>query len=150
MTQPTPPVTAEQYLEAERQVIAGVFARLLPRYRATYGEELAAGYAMAVTNILFSLPPQPKDQAFQEAHRQAVDTEVQALATDREIREAVTETVTMRIVFGSRVRGCNAEALYQPVEELKRLGLFLPGATPPSPRSFLQRAAAFLRSAPRG
>lgn len=150
MAQATPPVTAEQYLEAERQVIAGVFARLLPRYRTAYGEELAAGYAMAVTNILFSLPPQAKDQVFLEAHRQAVDTEVQALAADREIREAVTETVTMRIVFGSRVRGCNAEDLYQPAEELKRLGLFLPGATPPSPRAFLQRAEAFLRSAPWG
>lgn len=144
------PVTAEEFLQAERQAITGVFARLLPRYRTKFGEELAAGYAMAVTNILFSLPPQEKDRAFLEANRAAVDGEVQALKDDHEIREMVTEAVTMHIVFGARQRGCDAETLYQPIEVLKTLGIFLPGETAPTPKRFLQRAEDFLRTAPRG
>jgi hypothetical protein len=144
------PVTVEQFLQAERMVIAGVVARLLQRYRAKYGEEHAAGYAMAVANVLFSLPPaHEKDQSFLEANRKTVYAEVQALKNDRVIREAVTETIAMRIVFGSRVKGCNAEDLNHPIDTLKQLGIFLPGKMAPSPKSFLQRAQAFFQASPR-
>jgi hypothetical protein len=143
------PVTAEQFLLAERHVIAGVFARLLPRYHATHGEGHAARYAMAVTNILFSLPAQDLDKNFLESHRQAVDEEIQALVADHEIREIVTEAVTMRIVFASRQRGCSQKDLALPIETLKNLGLFLQGSVMPTPRSFITKAEAFFKAAPR-
>lgn len=149
MTTVNQPVTAEQFMQAERHAITGVFARLLPRYHATHGEGHAARYAMAVTNILFSLPPQEMDRRFLESHREAVDKEITALKDDHEIREIVSETITMRIVFASRQRGCSQKDLMAPVESLKDLGLFLQGGAIPTPRSFLVKAEAFFKASPR-
>lgn len=149
MTTANQPVTAEQFLQAERQVIAGVFARLLPRYHASHGEGHAARYAMAVTNILFSLPAQDMDQRFLDSNRAAVDDEIKALIEDHEIREIITESLTMRIVFASRQRGCKDKDLSQPLDRLKKLGLFLQGNIIPTPRSFLLKAQAFFKASPR-
>jgi len=149
MTTENKPVTAEQFLQAERHAITGVFARLLPRYHATHGEGHAARYAMAVTNILFSLPAQEMDRRFLESHREAVDKEIAALKDDFEIREIVSETITIRIVFASRQRGCSQKDLMAPVEKLKDLGLYLQGNTIPTPRSFLIKAEAFFKASPR-
>jgi len=149
MTTINQPVTADQFMQAERHAITGVFARLLSRYHATHGEGHAARYAMAVTNILFSLPAQEMDRRFLEHHRETVDKEVKALKDDREIREIVTETVTMRIVFASRERGCSQKDLMKPIESLKNLGLYLQGDSIPTPRSFVVKAEAFFKASPR-
>lgn len=149
MTTGNQPVTADQFMQAERHAITGVFARLLPRYHAKHGEGHAARYAMAVTNILFSLPAQEMDKRFVNSHREAVDNEIQALKDDHEIREIVTETITMRIVFASRQRGCSQKDLMEPIETLKNLGLYLQGNSIPTPRSFLVKAEAFFKASPR-
>ena len=149
MTTVNQPVTVEQFMQAERHAITGVFARLLPRYHATHGEGHAARYAMAVTNILFSLPAQDLDKRFLASHREAVDKEIKALMDDREIREIVSETIAMRIVFASRQRGCSQKDLMEPIETLKNLGIYLEGNSIPTPRSFLDKAEAFFKASPR-
>lgn len=149
MTTAHQPITAEQFLQAERHVITGVFARLLSRYHAKHGEGQATRFAMAVTNILFSLPAQEADQRFLESHREVVDNEIKALKDDRALREIITEAITMRIVFASRQRGCSQKDLDGALDTLKALDIFLPGKTVPTPRTFLDKAEAFFKASPR-
>jgi len=140
-------VTTTELLQAEKQVMAGVYGRLMFRYRERYPQEIATGLARAVTWVLFHLEPEDGTALeFASAHKDSVDAEIVNLRSDEEIRRIVTDTHVLKAVFLHRQRGCKDNSFMEPIEHLKQLGIFLDGQHPPTPKSFVQTAREFFDS----
>ena len=140
-------VTTTELLQAEKQVVAGVYGRLMARYRQRYPQEIAAGLARTLTWVLFLL--EPEDEAarkFACEHKDSVDAEIVNLRSDQEIRRIVTDTHVLKAVFLHRQRGCKDNSFMEPIEHLKQLGIFLEGEHPPTPKSFVRTAWEFFGS----
>lgn len=141
--------TPAMLLQAEKQVLAGIYGRLLDRYRNRFGSETAAGLARAVTDSLFGHTVQDEPALdFLSAHRNLVEDEIMNLKNDDEIRSVVTDTFVLKAVFLHRQRGCKDTSYVDPVERIKRFGLYLEGQQPPTPMSFIKTAREFYQSTP--
>jgi hypothetical protein len=135
--------TAEHFIEAEKLIIAGIIARLGRRYKTEFKDD-SARFAAAVAGIIFNIPEQEDNaRVFYLKNREALDSLVKAVSSDREICGMLTQTYIMRIVHASRLSGCKTEDLYGDIERLKDLGLYLEDGPPPTPSSFIQKAEAF-------
>lgn len=143
------PVTAEEFLEAERKAVAGVVARLLTGFREKY-DDLAGSYAMAVANVLFSLPPaNENDEKFLLENQATVLEEIKNLKEAKDIREIVTQTIAVRFVFSARENGCDKKDPMCAFKAIQDMGIFIQNSPAPSPKSYLLSAEKFLQSAPR-
>lgn len=136
-------------LQAEKQVLTGVFVRLLKRYARRFPADEAKALAGAVTGRIFCIDPgDDAAKAFMDARRDLVDEEVSRIAKDDEIRRIATDTIVLKAVFMHRQRGCRDDAYMGPVEHLKRIGIFLEGETAPSPAAYIEKAREFYDSSP--
>ena len=136
-------------LQAEKQVMAGVYGRLHNRYRRRFPRETVSALARAVTWALFHI--EPEDEAalkFNSVYQDIIDAEIDNLNSDEEIRRVVTATVVLKAVYLRRQRGCGDEAYMAPIEHLKRSGIFLEGEKPPTPKGYIEMAERFYASTP--
>ncbi len=142
--------TSSDLLQAEKQILAGVYGRLNNRYRRRFPAETVASLARAVTWVLFNM--EPDDEAalqFTSVYQDIIDAEVKKLREDDEIRRVVTDTVVLKAVFLRRQRGCSQDESYMDtIEHLKRTGIFLEGEKPPTPRGYIEMAKEFYTSTP--
>jgi hypothetical protein len=136
-------------LQAEKQVMAGVYGRLHNRYRRRFPVENVSALARAVTWALFAI--EPEDQAaqqFNSVYQDIIDHEIADLRTDDEIRRVVTDTMVLKAVYLHRQRGCRDTSYMEPIEHLKRSGIFLEGGKPPTPGGYVEMAREFYASTP--
>jgi len=141
--------TSSDLLQAEKQILAGVYGRLNNRYRRRFPAETVAPLARAVTWVLFNM--EPDDEAamqFASVYQDIIDIEMKKLRDDEEIRRVVTDTVVLKAVFQHRYRGCNDGSHMGTIEYLKRTGIFLEGEQPPTPRGYVEMAKEFYSSTP--
>jgi hypothetical protein len=137
-------VTTSGLMQAEKQVVAGVYGRLMGRYRQRYSQETASGLARAVTWALFHLEPEDETAIqFTSSHQDLIDAEIINLRADVEIRRIVTDTLVLKAVFIHRQLGCKDNSYMEPIEHLKQLGIFLEGEYPPTPKRFIETARDF-------
>ncbi len=143
VSKPISRYSAEHFMEAEKLIIAGIIARLDKRYKMEFRED-SARLASTVAGKIFNIPEQDDDsRAFSNNNMDVLDSLVEAVSGDREICGILTQTYIMRIVYASRLSGCKTEDLYEDIERLKNLGLYLEDGPPPSPSTFIQKAEAF-------
>jgi hypothetical protein len=133
-------------MKAEKQMIAGVYGRLLDRFHKRFENREAAGIARAVTDALFNLVDEDPSVIEFLDH---VEKEIGQLKEDQEIRRAVTDTQVLKAVFLHRQRGCKDNNSYiDPLERLKGMGIYLEGSCPPTPMSFINTAREFFLATP--
>ena len=135
--------TSSELLKAEKQVIAGVYGRLLGRYREWCGND-AEALAQAVTDSLFGHMVQDKPAC----PKDLVDAEILKIREDEEIRRIVTDTFVLKAVFLHRERSCKDGSSVDPIERLKQIGIYLEGKKPPTPMSFIEKAREFFSATP--
>ena len=141
--------TSSDLLQAERQVMAGVYGRLNNRYRRRFPAEIVSGLARAVTWALFYIDPEDESALqFASVYQDIIDAEILNLREDEEIRRVVTETVVLKAVFLHRQRGCRDETYIKSVEHLKQIGIFFEGEKAPTPKGYIEMAKAFYMSTP--
>ncbi|HPI92978.1 MAG TPA: hypothetical protein PK350_07580 [Deltaproteobacteria bacterium] len=136
-------------MKAEKQVLTGVYVRLLVRYTGRFSPDEAKALAAAVTSRIFRL--EPADAATAEyirVHEDVIDEEVRRLVSDLEIRKIVSDTAVLRVVYMQRQRGCKDDTLTGPVDYLKEIGVFLEGERAPTPSGFIQAAKTFYEATP--
>ncbi|HNY65290.1 MAG TPA: hypothetical protein PKM41_07600 [Deltaproteobacteria bacterium] len=140
---------SEDLLRAEKQVLAGMYGRLLARYIMRFGEHYASRLAVAVTKVVLSQTDSEEEaRTFLEQNRDQVMTEVAALKDDRDLRRIVTDTLVLKAVFGHRTRGCSKDESMQSIQRLKDLGIYLEGTEPPTPAAFVRMASRFFSETP--
>jgi hypothetical protein len=140
--------TSSELLQAEKHVIAGVYGRLLGRYRERFGND-APALAQAVTDLLFGHTVQDKPAIeLLSSRKDLVDAEILKLRDDDEIRRIVTDTFVLKAVFLHRERSCKDDSYVDPIERLKQLGIYLEGKKPPTPMSFVKTARDFFSTTP--
>ncbi len=136
-------------LRAEKQVFAGVYGRLFARYVSRYAEVYASLLALAVTRELFSTSDSDeKLQVFIRQNREQIDSEIEQLKDDTVIRRMVTDAVVIKVVFQHKQGGCGKNDVFETIERLKELGIYLEGSRPPTPNSFIQKASRFFTETP--
>jgi hypothetical protein len=136
-------------MKAEKQMIAGVYGRLLDRFGKRMESREAAGSARAVTNALFHIADgEPSAADLPKGREDLVDREIERLKEDRDIRRAVTDTLVLKAVFLHRQRGCRDNAYIDPIEDLKTMGIYLEGACAPTPMNFIHAAREFFLATP--
>jgi hypothetical protein len=139
----------DDLLKAEKQVLTGIYVRLLKRYSTRMGPGDARALAGAVTGSLLCLEPADEGvRRLMDEHRDLVEKEVTMLASDEEIRRMATDTVVLKTVYMNRQRSCKDESAQEPVEHLKRMGVFLPGEKAPTAAGFIDAAKAFYSATP--
>jgi hypothetical protein len=140
--------TQTELMKAEKQMIAGVYGRLLDRFSKS-GNREAEGLARAVTEVLFDLAEDDSSvRKFLDGPGKPVDKEIAGLKDDQAIRRAVTDTLVLRAVFLHRQRGCRDNTYIDPIERLKTMGIYLEGSCPPTPVSFINAAREFFLATP--
>jgi hypothetical protein len=140
---------ADDLLRAEKQVLAGIYGRLLARYIVRFGEHYASSLALAVTKLLFSQTEDDQDALiFTEQNQEGIMQEVAALGEDTSIRRTVTDTLVLKAVFGHRMKGCSRDESMKAIERIKELGIYLEGKEPPTPASFIRTAGRFFAETP--
>lgn len=136
-------------MKAEKQMITGVYGRLLDRFGRRMESREAEGFARAVTRALFNISEEEPSAGEREKDRDdLVDREIELLKDDRDIRRAVTDTLVLKAVFLHRQRGCRDNAYADPIERLKNMGIYLEGASAPTPMSFINAARDFFLATP--
>jgi hypothetical protein len=149
MSRSKPIPGAVDLLRAEKQVLAGIYGRLLARYIVRFGEHYASSLALAVTKLLLSQKEENKDALiFTEQNREGIMQEIGTLREDRDLRRIVTDTMVLKAVFGHRLQGCKKDESMQAIEKLKALGIYLEGKEPPTPSSFVRLASRFFAETP--
>jgi hypothetical protein len=141
--------TSSDLLQAEKQIMAGVYGRLNNRYRKRFPADTVSALARAVTWVLFNI--EPEDEAalqFKSVYQDIIDTEVKNLREDEEIRRIVTDTVVLKAVFLHRQLGCKDDSSMKTIEHLKLSGIFLEGENPPTPRGYIEMAREFYTATP--
>lgn len=135
--------------KAEKQVLTGIYVRLLKRYSTRMGAEDARALAGAVTGSLLCL--EPADGAVRrlmDERSDLVENEVTLLAADEEIRRMATDTMVLKTVYVNRQRSCKEESALEPVERLKRMGIYLQGEKAPTAAGFVEAARVFYSATP--
>jgi len=140
---------ATDLLRAEKQVLAGIYGRLLARYIIRFGEHYASSLALAVTKLLLSHAEENKDaQIFTEHNQQQIMVEITTLRDDRDLRRIVTDTMVLKAVYQHRLKGCSKDESLRAVDKLKELGIYLEGSEPPTPATFVRLASRFFAETP--
>jgi hypothetical protein len=76
----------EDLTRAERQVVAGIYSRLLARYITEFPERFASFLAMAVTKTLLSHTAEDeREKRFQEENSDQIREQINALRDDIDI-----------------------------------------------------------------
>lgn len=136
-------------MKAEKQIVAGVYGRLLERFNKQFDNREAAGLARAVTDALLNLADEDSSVLeFLNGPENLVEKEIVRLKNDQEIRRVITDTLVLKAVFLHRQRGCRDSTYVDPIERLKTMGLYLEGACPPTPMSFINAAREFFLATP--
>jgi hypothetical protein len=149
MSGSTPIPGATDLLRAEKQVLAGIYGRLLARYIVRFGEHYASSLALAVTKLLLSHEEENKDaKIFTEHNQQQIMVEITTLQGDTDLRRIVTDTIVIKAVFQHRLKSCSKYDSLSAVEKLKELGIYLEGSEPPTPASFVRLASRFFAETP--
>lgn len=139
----------QDLLRAERQVLTGVYVRLLRRYVRRFPAEEARALSAAMTKRILGVEPDDTTMdGFVRFHDEDIDREIDLLRDDHDIRRIVTDMVVIKVVFAKRHRGCSDEDAAAPVDHLKETGLFLEGDRAPTPAGFLEAARAFYDTTP--
>jgi len=112
---------------------AGLAVKFMRTYKQQYERNTAANLAAAVANELFSDPPSTDEAAeFLTENRQWIEQEIQALATEAEICEDLTQAVRVKaMVAFAQPKGDKAHVLAA-LERLKEFGVLVPGEEQPS------------------
>jgi hypothetical protein len=140
---------ADDLLRAEKQVLAGIYGRLLARYIVRFGEHYASGLALAVTKLILSLAEEDQNALiFTEQNQEQIMEEVSALRSDTELRRIATDTMVLKSVYQHRVRGCKKDESIRAIDKLKELGIYLEGKEPTTPATFVRRASRFFAETP--
>jgi hypothetical protein len=140
---------ATDLLRAEKQVLAGIYGRLMARYIIRFGEHYASSLALAVTKLLLSHAEESKDaHIFTEHNEQQIMAEIAALREDTDLRRIVTDTLVLKSVYQHRTKGCSKDESLRALEKLKELGIYLEGSEPPTPASFVRLASKFFAETP--
>jgi len=138
-----------ELMKAEKQMIAGTYGRLLDRFSKRFESREAAGFARAVTDVLFNLADEePTAVDFLKGREDLVEKEIALLKDDHDIRRAVTDTLVLKAVFLHRQRGCRDNAYIDPIERIKTMGIYLEGASAPTPMGFINAAREFFLATP--
>jgi hypothetical protein len=141
--------TSSDLLQAEKQIMAGVYGRLNNRYRQRFPAETVSALARAVTWTLFHIEPDEEAALqFASVYKDIIDAEIIHLREDEEIRRVVTETVVLKAVFLHRQLGCKNTSYLETVEHLKKLGILLEGEKAPTPLGYVKMAKEFYASTP--
>jgi hypothetical protein len=136
-------------MKAEKQIIAGVYGRLIESINKRFENSKSAGLARAVTDALFNLADEDSSVLeFMNGPENLVEKEIARLKDDQEIRRVVTDTLVLKSVFLHRQRGCRDNTYVDPIERLKTMGLYLEGSCPPTPMSFINAAREFFLATP--
>lgn len=139
----------QDLLKAEKQVLTGVYVRLLRRFIDRFSPEEAKALAAAVTNRIFRLEPGDASVAeYVRVHEAVIDEELRRLGGDLEIRRVVSDTAVLKVVYMKRQRGCADDSPAGPVDYLKEIGMFLEGERAPTPSGFIASAKAFYEATP--
>lgn len=140
---------ADDLLRAEKQILAGIYGRLLARYIVRFSDHYASSLALAVTKLLLSHREEDKNAlVFTEHNRQGILEEVAALRDDRDLRRIVTDTLVLKAVYQHRLSGCKKDESVRAIEKLKELGIYLEGKEPPTPAAFVRLASRFFSGTP--
>ncbi|HOS96068.1 MAG TPA: hypothetical protein PLR71_00910 [Deltaproteobacteria bacterium] len=135
--------------KAEKQVLTGIYVRLLKRYSTRMGTEDARALAGAVSGILLCLEPADESvRRLMDERSDLVEKELALLAADEEIRRMATDTVVLKTVYMNRQRSCKDGSALEPVERLKRVGIYLQGEKAPTAAGFVESARAFYTATP--
>lgn len=141
--------STEDLVRAEKQVFTGIYWRLFARYASRYAEGYASCLSLAVTRLLLSYPDGDEQaKIFHEQNQNQIKQEILALKNDLEIRQVVTDTLVIKAVFEHRKGGCRKDGATAPVDNLKELGIYKEGTTPPTPSSFVRMASEFFAGTP--
>lgn len=128
------------------QVKHGVYLRLERRFRDVYGEVDAGMIAAAITNELFS-EKALTDTAVEYAknNRAQIKKEIEALKSDDEIKRAVSDTlnVKMTVLYNTLSSGSQVKDIGQPINNLRKMGLFAPGESKLGSKEFQYMAEKF-------
>jgi hypothetical protein len=139
----------QDLLKAEKQVLTGVYVRLLKRYRQRFSEEKAKALAGAVTGLIFRLEPAEASMVeFIREHEDIINEEINLLESDYELRRVVSDTVVLKVVYMKRQRGCSEHAAFGPVDYLKEIGIFLEGDKAPTSSGVIRAAKDFYDATP--
>jgi len=139
----------DKNIRAEKQVFAGVYGRLFARYISRYEEGYSSILALSVTRELLSYSKaDEKLQIFTQQNRDQIDKEIILLKEDTTIRRMITDAVVIKLVFQHKQGGCGKDDIFETIEKLKELGLYLEGSRPPTPNSFVQKASRFFTETP--
>jgi hypothetical protein len=142
-------VTAENFIEAEKMIMAGIIARISRKIKDEYKKQSGA-IAAAVVRKIFDIPPQSDDEAgFFRQYETEINSIIGKLSEEREVCDILTQAFIMRIVYASKLSGCKTEQLYSSINILKELGLYYESGTPPTPGTFFSRAQAFFLASPK-
>ena len=116
---------------------AGLAVKLMRAYKQEYDNDTAAKLAAAVANELFSDPPSTDEAAeFLAENTQWVEQEIQALATEAETCEDLTQAIRVKSLVAF-VRGRrDRQHLREPFEKLTAFGVLVPRGEQPSAERF--------------
>ncbi|GAI56791.1 unnamed protein product [marine sediment metagenome] len=131
--------------EGVQMVKLGLYLRFINSLKDICEIERAKRLAAAMVNELFSEPPQgAKGKIFLESNRALIEQLISVVPGNKEVCEAVTQAVRVKGIIADFVDGDTREALLDPLEKLRRLGILIPGGKAPEPDSFLSMAREFL------
>jgi hypothetical protein len=149
MSSSKPIPSADDLLRAEKQVLAGIYGRLLARYIIRFGEHYASSLALAVTKLLLCQKEEDKNALiFTEQNQDQIMQEITALSVDKDLRRIVTDTLVLKAVYQHRLKGCKKDESNKSIERLKELGIYLEGKEPPTPSSYVRMASRFFSETP--
>lgn len=125
-------------------VEVGLWDRLCEKYIPKYGKTKGEFLAAAVINELFSeLPSNSEGEQFLKSNYDLIQRELSSLKDDREMCNAVTQAVRVKVIVFSAQNKLSPESLLECLEKLRRFGILVPGGNTPTPDNFLAMAYKF-------
>lgn len=122
----------------------GLYNRLSIRYIKKYGKTKGGLLAAAVINELFSeLPSNTEAEQFLQLNSDLIQQELPRLRDDKEICDAVTQAVRVKIIVFLDQKKLSPEDSIECIEKLRRFGILVPGGNTPGPDTFLPMAIKF-------
>lgn len=126
-------------------ITSGLLDRLSERFQTRYAKEDAEFLAAAVVNTLFC--HKPSDQflrEFSEANKDVIEREISKLKQDEHICWIVSQAALAKTLITHEAEGTSPDL----VENLRRLGILVPGKQPLDPREFVRMANEFYTTRP--
>lgn len=129
------------------EIKLGVLDRLIERFMGIYGKETADLLAAAVVNELFyQHAADPIAQEFLSTNMHAVEKELSNLKYDDQICKVITQAIRIKASLIDEHNNDALKAMYDHIEKLTRLEIFIPNEFTPTPNLFLQMATEFYQS----